>query len=84
MKKSIGMKVFLMLAILTLVFVAAIWVNLKRLESIGEINSELINTYITLEERQGNVSTAFQQIQLYGNLSYLREGTEEGPIVKET
>ncbi len=83
MRKTIGMKVFSMLAILTLIFVAAIWVNVKRLGAIGDINRELINTYIVLEERQGAVSTAFQQIQLYGNLSYLREGTDEGPVVKE-
>ena len=83
MRKTIGMKVFSMLAILTLIFVAAIWVNVRRLEAIGEINRELTNTYIALEERQGAVSTAFQQIQLYGNLSYLREGTDEGPVVKE-
>ncbi|MDE7204645.1 MAG: methyl-accepting chemotaxis protein [Lachnospiraceae bacterium] len=83
MRKTIGMKVFSMLTILTLIFVAAILVNVKRLGAIGDINRELTNTYIALEERQGAVSTAFQQIQLYGNLSYLREGTEEGPVVKE-
>lgn len=83
MKKTIGTKVFLMLAILTLVFVVAVLVNLKRLGDIGEINKEITNTYIVLQERQGVVSTAFQQVQLYGNLSYLREGTDEGPVVKE-
>ena len=83
MKKTIGMKVFLMLAVLTLIFVAAVTINIKRLGDIGAVNSELINNYIALEEKQGGVSTAFQQVQLYGNLSYLREGTDEGPVVKE-
>ena len=83
MKKTIGMKVFLMLAVLTLIFVTAVTINIKRLGDIGNVNSELINNYIALEEKQGGVSTAFQQVQLYGNLSYLREGTDEGPVVKE-
>lgn len=83
MKKTIGTKVFLMLVILTLVFVATVLVNLKRLGDIGEINKDFTNTYIVMQERQGVVSTAFQQVQLYGNLSYLREGTDEGPVVKE-
>lgn len=83
MKKTIGTKVFSMLAILTLVFIVAVLVNLRRLGDIGKINREITNTYISLEEQKGAASTAFQQVQLYGNLSYLREGTDEGPIVKE-
>lgn len=83
MKKTIGMKVFLMLAILTLVFVAAVLVNIKRLGAIGDINRDITDTYISLEEKQGAVSTAFQQVQLYGNLSFMRDRTDEGPVVKE-
>lgn len=62
MKKTIGTKVFLMLVILTLVFVATVLVNLKRLGDIGEINKDFTNTYIVMQERQGVVSTAFQQV----------------------
>lgn len=48
MKKTIGTKVFLMLVILTLVFVATVLVNLKRLGDIGEINKDFTNTYIVM------------------------------------
>lgn len=83
MKKSIGVKVFSMLAILTLVFVVALAVNLNALKDIGKVNSDITGTYLLIEEEIGDVMDAFERIQLYANLSYMREGTDEGEVVKD-
>lgn len=83
MKKTIGTKVFSLLAVLTLIFAVAMVMNLQLLKSIGQINNEITTIYLQLEKEQGNVSTAFQQVQLYGNLSYIKEGTDEEDTVKE-
>lgn len=83
MKNSIGTKVFLLLAVLTAIFASAMVMNLNQLKHIGNINNQITNVYISLEEEQAAVSSAFLQIQLYGNLSYIREGTPEGDIVNE-
>lgn len=83
MKKSIGTKVSLMLAVLALVFLVVLLVNLYVLRSIGSINNELTSTYTIIEYEEGCVSDAFQRVQLYGNLCYIKQGTEEESIVKE-
>lgn len=83
MKKTIGMKVFSLQIVLALVFMVAMFMNLQELRSIGTINNEITNIYMRLEKELGNVSTAFQQVQLYGNLSYIKEGTDEESTVKE-
>lgn len=83
MKRSIGAKVFSMLAILTLVFVIALVVNLSVLKSIGTVNNDITGTYLLIEDTSGSALDAFERIQLYGNLSYMRAGTEEGEVVRE-
>lgn len=83
MRKSIGAKVFSMLAILTLVFVIALVVNLSVLKSIGTVNNDITGTYLLIEDMSGSALDAFERIQLYGNLSYMRSETEEGEIVRE-
>ena len=83
MKKSIGTKVSLMLAALALVFLVVLLVNLYVLRSIGSINNELTSIYTIIEYEEGCISDAFQRVQLYGNLCYIKQGTEEETIVKE-
>lgn len=83
MKKSIGAKVFAMLVVLTLVFVVALVVNLDALNRIGSINSQITGTYLMIEEVTGNARDAFDRIQLYANLCYMKKGTDEEPVVKD-
>lgn len=82
MKKSIGTKVFIMLLTLTVIFVAAMQLNLTRLRSIGKINSQISTTYLMLEDNHEQITSSFLRLQLFGNVSYMWEGTEEGEIVK--
>ena len=83
MKKSIGSKVLLMLVLLSLDFLVVLLMNLSVLRSIGSINNELTGTYTIIQYEEGCVSDAFQRVQLYGNLCYIKQGTEEETIVIE-
>lgn len=81
MIKSIGTKVFLMLAILTAIFVVAMQMNLGELKDIGEINNQITTTYLLIEAKQEEVTSAFLQIQLYANVACMNAGTAEGDVL---
>lgn len=83
MKKSIGKKVFSMLTILFLVFGMLIILNLSAIKKIGNTNNEITSSYLQLVEDKGTVTTAFQQIQLYANLCFIKSETDESETVKE-
>ncbi len=77
MKKSIGTRIFVMLFVLFLVFAGSTGININSLETIGTINEAMTDNYMQLQIIQGNVAVAFQQVQLYANLSYFKAGTDE-------
>lgn len=83
MKKRIGSKVFVMLLVLTLDFVITMGMNVLALDSIGKANDQITTTYLLLENKIGSVSTSFSDVQLYANLCYIKEGTDEENNVKE-
>ncbi|MCR5784207.1 MAG: methyl-accepting chemotaxis protein [Eubacterium sp.] len=82
MKKSIGTRIFVMLLVLFLVFAASTVVNTNSFNSISKKNDVLTQNYMPLQLYKGEVAVAFQQIQLYANLSYYKVGTEEEDIVQ--
>lgn len=82
MKKSIGRKVFSLLGIMGACFILAMVLNIMALSAMGENNKALI-AYLEIEQYKGDVSTSFQQTQLYANLLYYKEGTEEGNTMAE-
>lgn len=82
-KQKIGNKILLLLAFLTVCFVIVDVVNISSLCSIGETTSALSETYIALETERGDLNEAFQQVQLYANLSYYKQGTDELELMKE-
>ena len=82
MKKSIGGKVISLIAILGGVFLVAIVANILALTSIKENNNKM-NIYLEMSKEKNTVSVAFQQMQLYSNLSYFKEGTDELGTVQE-
>lgn len=82
MKGSIGRKVVAMMAVLGGVFLVAIVANIMALSSIRE-NNNSINVYLEMSEVKSEVSTAFQQMQLYANLSYFKQGTDEIDTMRE-
>lgn len=82
MKRSIGSKVISMMAVLGVVFLVAIISNIMALSSIKENNNK-INIYLEMSEVKSGVSVAFQQMQLYSNLSYFKQGTDELGTVQE-
>lgn len=76
MKRSIGGKVISLVAVLGGVFLVAVMANIMALTSIKENNSKM-NTYLIMSGTKNNVLVAFQQVQLYSNLSYFKQGTDE-------
>lgn len=82
MRKSIGIKVISLMVILGGVFLVAIVANILALTSIKENNNKM-NIYLEMSEVKNDVSVAFQQMQLYSNLSYFKQGTDELSTVQE-
>ena len=80
MRKSIGAKIFTVMAVMGLLFVIGLAVNLNSLTTISD-DSEQVSLYLTMEQTKGVVSTAFQQAQLYANLTYFKKDTGEFPVV---
>ncbi|MCR5666111.1 MAG: methyl-accepting chemotaxis protein [Eubacterium sp.] len=76
MKKSIGAKVFLWLIIMGIIMAVVIFMNIYSLKKI-QINNDTMSGYMETEQIKGDLSTAFQQAQLYANLCYFKQGTEE-------
>lgn len=76
MKGSIGGKVIAMMAVLGGVFLAAIIINITALSSI-KANNNKENIYLEMSQVKSEISVAFQQMQLYSNLSYFKQGTDE-------
>lgn len=76
MRRSIGSKVIAMMVVLGVVFLIAIVANIMALTTIKENNNK-VNIYLEMSEVKSGVSVAFQQMQLYSNLSYFKQGTDE-------
>ena len=72
MRRSIGSKIYAVLIVLSVVFCAVLLTNNIALGNIGENNST-VNTYMQMQEIKSEVSTAFQQVQLYSNLTYFKK-----------
>lgn len=82
MKRSIGSKVFTLLAILGGVFIVAMIVNIGALTVI-RMNNATITTYLKMEQVKSEASTAFQQMQLYANISYFKKDTDDIDFIRE-
>lgn len=80
--KSIGSKIYVALAFSAILFLVIVYMNINGLNMIGEYDRELGVYYIGLETSAGNISTAFQQVQLYANLTYFKKDTPERDILK--
>lgn len=76
MKNKIGFKVYLALAILGVLYVATVMLDVMALGVIREYNNHLGNVYLKLEKSIGDTDSAYQQVQLYANLIYLKKDTE--------
>ena len=72
MRKSIGGKIYTVLASLGVVFVLVLLMNNSALAEI-ESNNTTVSTYMQMQEIKSEVSTAFQQVQLYSNLVYFKK-----------
>lgn len=77
MKKKIGVKVYAALAILGVLYVATVLLDVMALGVIRKFNSNLGNVYLKLEKSIGDTASAYQQVQLYANLIYLKKDTEQ-------
>ena len=72
MIKSIGSKIYTVLGVLCVVFAAVLLMNNSALNEISA-NNATMNTYMQMQEVKSEVSTAFQQVQLYANLVYFKK-----------
>lgn len=70
------------MCVLLLIFSISTIINVRALSDINKINESITSCYLNLEEKQGNVAVAFQQVQLYANLSYYKVGTGEEEIIQ--
>lgn len=81
MIKSIGAKVVAMMAVLGIVFLVVIVTNITAFSSIKE-NNDMVNLYFALDEAENETVVAFQQAQLYSNLSYFKKDTDEIELMR--
>ncbi|MGN0131512.1 MAG: methyl-accepting chemotaxis protein [Lachnospiraceae bacterium] len=81
MKGSIGRKVIAMMAVLGAVFLVAIMINIMALSSIKENNNK-VNIYLEMNEVKSEASIAFQQMQLYANICYFKQDSEDIEIMR--
>lgn len=70
--KSIGGKIYSVLVILSIVFALVLLQNQSSLNDIDS-NNTTMNVYMQMQEAKSKASTAFQQIQLYSNLTYFKK-----------
>lgn len=77
MKTKIGYKVYAALAILGVLYVATVLLDVMALGVIRQYNNNLGNVYLKLEKSIGDTASAYQQVQLYANLIYLKKDTEQ-------
>ncbi|MCH5342693.1 MAG: methyl-accepting chemotaxis protein [Acetatifactor sp.] len=76
--KSIGLKIYIGLGIMSVLFILNIYFNVTGLGIIGEYGSEVGVTYMGLEIAEGNASSSFQKIQLYANMSnFIRDAGQQ-------
>ena len=80
--KSIGLKIYVALGFMGVLFLVIIILNINGLGIISDYNNSLGNTYMELEIAEGKVSTVFQQVQLYANLVYYNRDEEDLDMVK--
>ncbi|MGN1181336.1 MAG: methyl-accepting chemotaxis protein [Suilimivivens sp.] len=81
MKGSIGRKVIVMMTILGTVFLIAIVANIMAMTTIRE-NNHKENIYLEMSAIKTEASTAFQQMQLYANLSYFKQYSDDIEIMQ--
>lgn len=75
--KSIGMKIYVALGIIGILFIVLVFMDINGLNMIGGYSSELGNVYMQLEVETANTKTAYQDAQLYANLAYFKRDTEQ-------
>lgn len=81
MRKKIGLKVFTLLLLATLIYVVAIMSNISAVNVMGNYNSEFVNTYVNLERSYGDARANYQEVLLYANLScYMQEADSKASI----
>lgn len=83
MKNKIGFKIYGALAILGILYVLTVILDGMALGTIREYNEDLGNVYMKLEKSIGDTSSAYQQVQLYANLIYLKKDTEQRGTLTE-
>lgn len=83
MKKKIGYKVYAALGILAILYVLTIVLNGMALNVIQDYNHNLGDVYMKLEKAIGDTSSAYQQVQLYANLIYLKKDTDQRGTLTE-
>ena len=75
--KSIGMKVYVALGIIGILFLVIVFMNISGLGIIGGYNNELGEVFIELEMAVGDTDNAYQEMQLYANLAFIKRNTEQ-------
>lgn len=82
-KRSIGAKIFSVLVILGVIFGLGIVANIAALQAIDKNNERILSIYLQMQIVEGRLDSKFQQTQLYGNLVYTKQGTDEQENMKE-
>lgn len=79
--KSISAKIYLSLGVLCILFILSVYFNVSGLGIIGEYGREVGITYMGLEIAEGKAASAFQQIQLYANMSmFISDETQQNAL----
>lgn len=82
MKRSIGKKIYSVLAVLVLVFVMMLVYNISSLSTIKDNNNNM-SMYMSMAQAKEDISVSFQQVQLYSNLVYYKRNSEDIDMMKK-
>ncbi len=82
MKKTIGKKIYSVLAVLVLVFVIVLVYNISSLSTIKDNNNNM-SMYMSMAQAKEDISVSFQQVQLYSNLVYYKRNSEDIDMMKK-
>jgi len=80
--KSVAKRLIAIILLMIIAFAATIVVNVMSLKAINNTTTELTDIYLQMQVTQGSIGIEFQQVQLYANLVYYKDGTDEEELIQ--
>ena len=80
--KSVAKRLIAIISLMIIAFAVTIVINMISLKTINNTTTELTDVYLQMQVTQGSIGIEFQQVQLYANLVYYKDGTDEEELIQ--